>query len=183
MGRYPASCGSLILTKSFSLAGVYSFRENSNATILLGSCRRQSRRSRQPAWPNKPAPTRCSRRRGSAEKAAGTTSMPTPTDAVCTSRAGEPPRRPTVQTRLSIYNLDTLELVGEIAGVGGNGAAVDPKSGHGFTSSKPVSMFDTKTMTLIKTIDAGAPHGRTASTSMRSTKGSTSSVTRRRTRR
>jgi DNA-binding beta-propeller fold protein YncE len=61
-----------------------------------------------------------------------------------------------VQTRLSIYNLDTLELVGEIAGVGGNGAAVDPKSGHGFTSSKPVSMFDTKTMALIKTIDAGA---------------------------
>ena len=70
------------------------------------------------------------------------------------------PRRgnatPGVQTRLSIYNLDTLELVGEIAGVGGNGAAVDPKSGHGFTSSKPVSMFDTKTMALIKTIDAGA---------------------------
>jgi DNA-binding beta-propeller fold protein YncE len=63
---------------------------------------------------------------------------------------------PAIPTRLSIYNLDTLELVGEIAGVGGNGAAVDPKSGHGFTSSKPVSMFDTKTMTLIKTIDVGA---------------------------
>ena len=40
--------------------------------------------------------------------------------------------------------------------MGGNGAAVDPKSGRGFTSSKPVSMFDTKTMALIKTIDAGA---------------------------
>jgi DNA-binding beta-propeller fold protein YncE len=61
-----------------------------------------------------------------------------------------------IKTRLTIYNLDTLELVGEIDGVGGNGAAVDPKSGHGFTSSKPISMFDTKTMTLIKTIDAGA---------------------------
>lgn len=61
-----------------------------------------------------------------------------------------------VQTRLSIYNLDTLELVGEIAGVGGQGTAVDPKSGHGFTSSRPISMFDTKTMTLVKTIDAGA---------------------------
>jgi DNA-binding beta-propeller fold protein YncE len=57
---------------------------------------------------------------------------------------------------LSIYNLDTLEPVGEIAGIGGQGAAVDPKSGHGFTSSKPMSMFDTKTMALIKTIDAGA---------------------------
>jgi DNA-binding beta-propeller fold protein YncE len=61
-----------------------------------------------------------------------------------------------VQTRLTIFNLDTLEPAGEIAGVGGNGTAVDPKVGHGFTSSKPVSMFDTKTMTLIKTIDPGA---------------------------
>src|SRR5580693_10812929 len=59
-----------------------------------------------------------------------------------------------VETRLSIFNLDTLELVGEIAGVGGQGTAVDPKTGHGFTSSRPVSMIDTKTMKLIKTIDA-----------------------------
>jgi len=66
------------------------------------------------------------------------------------------PATAAVPTRLSIYNLDTLELVGEIAGVGGNGTAVDPKTGHGFTSSRPISMFDTKTMTLIKTIDAGA---------------------------
>jgi len=61
-----------------------------------------------------------------------------------------------VKTRLTIFNLDTLEPVGEIEGVGGNGAAVDPRSGHGFTSSKPVSMFDTKTMKLIKPIDVGA---------------------------
>jgi DNA-binding beta-propeller fold protein YncE len=61
-----------------------------------------------------------------------------------------------------MYDLDTLEPVGEIAGIGGQGAAVDPKSGHGFTSSKPVSMFDTKTRTLIKTIDvaeASRPDG------------------------
>ena len=64
-----------------------------------------------------------------------------------------------VETRLSIYNLDSLELVSEIAGVGGQGTAVDPKSGHGFTSSRPISMFDTKTMKLIKTIDA-APEAR-----------------------
>jgi len=56
-------------------------------------------------------------------------------------------------TRLTIFNLDTLEPAGEIPGVGGNGTAVDQKSGHGFTSSRPVSMFDTKTMKLIKTID------------------------------
>ncbi len=66
------------------------------------------------------------------------------------------PAVPAVPTRLSVYDLDTLELVGEIDGIGGNGAAVDSKSGHGFTSSKPVSMFDTKTMKLIKTIDVGA---------------------------
>jgi DNA-binding beta-propeller fold protein YncE len=66
------------------------------------------------------------------------------------------PGAPDVPTRLTIFNLDTLEPAGEIDGVGGNGAAVDSKSGHGFTSSKPVSMFDTKTLKLIKTIDAGA---------------------------
>lgn len=65
------------------------------------------------------------------------------------------PATPDVQTRLTIFNLDTLELVGEIAGVGGNGTAVDPKSGHGYTSSRPISMFDTKTMKLIKMIDVG----------------------------
>ena len=60
-----------------------------------------------------------------------------------------------IPTRLTIFNLDTLEPIGEIAGVGGNGTAVDPKSGHGFTSSKPVSMFDTKAMKPIKTIEVG----------------------------
>src|SRR3989475_12853304 len=61
-----------------------------------------------------------------------------------------------VPTRLSVFNLDTIEPVGEIDAIGGNGTAVDPKSGHGFTSSRPPSMFDTKTMKLIKTIDVGA---------------------------
>src|SRR5438876_12087479 len=67
------------------------------------------------------------------------------------------PALPAVPARLTIFDLDTLERVGEIVGVGGNGTAVDPKSGHGFTSDHPkVSMFDTKTMTLIKSIDVGA---------------------------
>lgn len=61
-----------------------------------------------------------------------------------------------IPQRLTIFNLDTLEKVGEIAGVGGNGATVDPKTGHGFTSDHPkVSMFDTKKLTLIKSIDVG----------------------------
>ena len=67
------------------------------------------------------------------------------------------PEAPAITARLTIFDLDTLKPIGEIAGVGGNGTAVDPKSGHGFTSDHPkVSMFDTKTMTLIKSIDVGA---------------------------
>lgn len=66
------------------------------------------------------------------------------------------PAVPAIPARLTIFNLDTLEPAGEIAGIGGNGTAVDPKSGHGFTSDHPkVSMFDTKTLTLIKSIDVG----------------------------
>lgn len=63
---------------------------------------------------------------------------------------------PPAPARLTIFDLDTLKPLGEISGVGGNGAAVDPASGHGFTSDHPkVSMFDTKTMSLIKRIDVG----------------------------
>src|SRR6185369_16619688 len=56
--------------------------------------------------------------------------------------------------------LDTLKLVGEIPKVSGNGAAVDPKSGRGFASSKPVAMWDTKSLQLINTIEIqGGPDG------------------------
>src|SRR5436853_438676 len=48
--------------------------------------------------------------------------------------------------RISVFNLDTLAPVGEIAGVNARGAAVDPKSHHGFGSSKPVVMWDSKTL-------------------------------------
>ena len=66
------------------------------------------------------------------------------------------PTVPAVPARLTIFNLDTLDPAGEIPGVGGNGTAVDPKSGHGFTSDHPkVSMFDIKSLTLIKSIDVG----------------------------
>jgi DNA-binding beta-propeller fold protein YncE len=66
------------------------------------------------------------------------------------------PGPPIIPTRLAIYDLDTLEPVGEIEGIGGHGAAVDPASNHGFASSKPVSMFDTKTLKRSKSIDVGA---------------------------
>ena len=62
--------------------------------------------------------------------------------------------------RVNVFNLDTLEPVGEISKTSARGAAVDPKSGHGFCSSKPVVMWDTKTLAPIKTIDVqGSPDG------------------------
>jgi DNA-binding beta-propeller fold protein YncE len=63
-------------------------------------------------------------------------------------------------SRVSVYDLDTLKLLGEILNVNARGVAVDPKTGHGFASSKPVAMFDTKTLAPIKTIDVdGGPDG------------------------
>ena len=60
-----------------------------------------------------------------------------------------------------MYDLDSVKLVGSIPGVnGGHGVAVDTKSGHGFTSSNPIVMFDTKTLATIKTIQVtGNPDG------------------------
>ena len=67
------------------------------------------------------------------------------------------PAVPAFEKRLTLFDLDTLESVGVIPGVGGNGATVCPKTGHGFTSDHPQpSMFDVKTMKLIKTIDVPA---------------------------
>jgi len=62
--------------------------------------------------------------------------------------------------RMTVFNLDTLEPAGEIADVSAHGAVVSTKSGHGFASSKPVVMFDSKTVQLIKKIDVdGGPDG------------------------
>src|SRR5438132_2500984 len=61
-----------------------------------------------------------------------------------------------VAGRITVFALDTLAPIGEIPDTGGNGVAVDPKSGHGFSSSNPVSMFDTKTLKVMKKIDVGA---------------------------
>ncbi len=61
-----------------------------------------------------------------------------------------------VPARVTVFNLDTLAPVGEIPNVRANGAAVDQRSGHGFASSKPVAMWDTKTLKVVKTIDIDA---------------------------
>jgi DNA-binding beta-propeller fold protein YncE len=66
------------------------------------------------------------------------------------------PETAALPARLTVFDLDTLAPVGELSGVGGQGTAVDPKTGHGFTSDHPqVSMFDTKTLTKLKSIDVG----------------------------
>ena len=62
--------------------------------------------------------------------------------------------------RVTAFNLDSLESVGEIPMTSARGAAVDAASHHGFASSKPVAMWDTKTLTPIKTIAVdGNPDG------------------------
>jgi DNA-binding beta-propeller fold protein YncE len=76
-------------------------------------------------------------------------------------RSGSAPNAtPPLAPRITVFDLDTLASVGEVADIRANGAAVDDKSGHGFVSSKPVAMFDTKTLKVIKTIDVmGNPDG------------------------
>ncbi|HTQ60531.1 MAG TPA: hypothetical protein VMI32_09930 [Candidatus Solibacter sp.] len=62
--------------------------------------------------------------------------------------------------QLMVFNLDTLESVGAVADVRAGGATVDPKSHHGFSTTKPVTMWDEKTLKVIKTIDVdGRPDG------------------------
>jgi DNA-binding beta-propeller fold protein YncE len=62
--------------------------------------------------------------------------------------------------RVMVFNLDTFDSVGTLPNIGAHGAAVDPKSGHGFATANPVPMWDTKTLTVIKTIPVmGGPDG------------------------
>ena len=62
--------------------------------------------------------------------------------------------------RVTVFDLDTFEPTGEVPNVNGHGVVVDPKVHHGFLTSKPVVMFDTNTLAVIKTIDVqGNPDG------------------------
>ena len=59
-----------------------------------------------------------------------------------------------------VFDLDTLKSTGTIPNASARGVAVDPKSHHAFCSSKPVVMWDTKTLATLKTIDVqGNPDG------------------------
>src|ERR1019366_917507 len=58
--------------------------------------------------------------------------------------------------QLMVFNLDTLQSAGAIANVSAGGATVDPKSHHGFSTTRPaITMWDTSTLKVIKTIDVG----------------------------
>jgi len=62
--------------------------------------------------------------------------------------------------QLTVFDLDTLEPVGSIPGVKSGGATVDPTSHHGFSTTKPITMWDSKTLQVIKVIDVdGRPDG------------------------
>lgn len=62
--------------------------------------------------------------------------------------------------QLTVFNLDTLEPTGAIPNVSAGGATVDPKSHHGFSTTKPVTMWDASTLKIIKTIEVdGRPDG------------------------
>src|SRR4051794_11815103 len=61
--------------------------------------------------------------------------------------------------QILVLDLGTLKQVGTIT-ARARGAAVDPRSHHGFSSSSPVVMWDTKTLQKIKTIEVqGRPDG------------------------
>jgi len=62
--------------------------------------------------------------------------------------------------RVTVFDLDTLAPVGEIPNAVGHGVIVDSKTNHGFLTSNPIVMFDSKTLATIKTIDVqGNPDG------------------------
>lgn len=65
----------------------------------------------------------------------------------------------THSTHVSVVNIDTGAIIGDITDTSGvHGVAVDPKSGHGFTSNgrdSTVTMFDLKTLKPLKQIPVG----------------------------
>src|SRR5207248_9878203 len=65
------------------------------------------------------------------------------------------PRSGGPNSRVTVFDLDTLKPVGEITKTSGvHGVAVAPKSHHGITSSKPVVILDTTTLATITTVQA-----------------------------
>ena len=92
------------------------------------------------------------------------------------------PAVPAFEKRLTIFDLDTLEPVGVIPGVGGNGATVCPKTGPRL-HQRPSPTLDVRRQDHEVDQDdrsAGRDSARTASTATRPTIASTSAAIRRR---
>ncbi|HEX4637693.1 MAG TPA: hypothetical protein VH189_16035 [Rhizomicrobium sp.] len=65
-----------------------------------------------------------------------------------------------VNPRLLAFDLDSLKQAGELNGINAHGAVVDPANHHGFASSKPLTMFGSENMTVLKSIAVdGNPDG------------------------
>jgi len=61
---------------------------------------------------------------------------------------------------IGVFSLDTFAQVGDIPNTSAHGAVVDDATGHGFATSKAITMFDAKTFAIIKTIPVeGNPDG------------------------
>lgn len=61
---------------------------------------------------------------------------------------------------ITVFDLDSLNPAGDIPHFNAHGVAVDSKTNHGFATSNPVVMFDSKTLQPIKTIPVqGNPDG------------------------
>ncbi|HEY7338082.1 MAG TPA: hypothetical protein VH639_24560 [Bryobacteraceae bacterium] len=62
--------------------------------------------------------------------------------------------------RVTVFDLDTLAPQPDIPSANAHGVVVSTKSGHGFVSSKPIQMFDSKSLMPLKTIEVmGNPDG------------------------
>jgi DNA-binding beta-propeller fold protein YncE len=62
--------------------------------------------------------------------------------------------------QILVFDLESLDSAGTITNARARGVAVDPKSHHGFCSSSPVMMWDSKTLETVKTIEVqGRPDG------------------------
>ncbi len=67
-------------------------------------------------------------------------------------------------SRVTVFNLDTRRVSGHSERQFSRSAVVSTKSGHGFVSSNPIQMFDSKALMSIKTIAVtmGNPDGTVA---------------------
>jgi len=62
--------------------------------------------------------------------------------------------------RLLAFDLENLKQAGALDGISAHGAVVDPANHHGFASSKPLTMFDSRSMATLKSIAVdGNPDG------------------------